>query len=179
MKKKKKWPVVLCVILALLICIFIAGYFIINAVFSMFSESFYQSVIDSGDFVQSSTNTDVLGNETSAEPTVGGGAEQTQGKPSGDDGILRKIPYEKIKNLTPEEFKALEQKILFSDKVAVLNILSMNLSSAEYQEIVGLVNGGITKEEIKRAHQILSKSLSSENKQKIWGYYDKYIYLIQ
>ena len=81
--------------------------------------------------------------------------------------------------MTPEEFKALEKKVSFNDKVAVLNILSTNLSTGEYQEIVGMVSGGITKEEIRRAHQILSKSLSSENKQKIWGYYDKYIYLIQ
>jgi len=180
MKKKKKWILVLSIVAASLLVLLLGIYIAINVAFSMFSESFYQSIIESEEFAQANGNAGETSNgQTPTGSEDGETAQQPKPDNSGDEGILKKIPYEKIKNMTPEEFKALEKKISFNDKVAVLNILSTNLSTAEYQEIVGMVGGGITKEEIKRAHQILSKSLSSENKKKIWGYYDKYIHLIQ
>ena len=97
MKKKKKWLVILSIVIALLICILIAGYFLINAAFSMFSESFYQSVIDSEDFVQANGGTEhTSGQEPSGESNQNGASAQAEGDFSGDEGIFKKIPYEKI-----------------------------------------------------------------------------------
>lgn len=178
-KKKKKRLTMLVLILAGLVLVALLVYFVINLVFSIFTNSFYESVV---------TTEEV---QTAAEPTAvpSGGQEETpeeqtpQTAPpltakTDGDALFKSLSVDKL-NLTAEEFKEIQKKIPFADKVAVLNILSTGLSAAEYKELIGMLGSGITSSEVRRAYQILSKGLSSENKAKIWGYYNKYVYLIQ
>lgn len=180
-KKKRKWLKTLLIVLGSLLVVLAIAYLVINLVFSIFTNSFYESVITTEEIQQSSGE---AAEPAEAPEEQGKQTEQAEAsaapstdKPDGD-ALFKSLSIDKL-NLSAEEFKTLQKKIPFSDKVAVLNILSTGLSGAEYKELIGMLGGGITSAEVKRAYQILSKGLSSENKAKIWGYYNKYVHLIQ
>lgn len=78
-----------------------------------------------------------------------------------------------------ETVKALESKVKMSDKVAVLTLLAKALPPKEYSRLLEFINGGISDEEISEAYSIMRKYLTPEQKNKIKGYYFKYIYLIE
>ena len=78
-----------------------------------------------------------------------------------------------------EKVKELEKSVSMGDKLAVMAIIGRALSPEDYQTLLAMTGGGITQEEIGRAYSILSKSLSTQDKSKIYEYYAKYAYLLQ
>jgi len=185
-KKKKKWLVITGIVLVVAVLVSFLVYFGVNTLFSMISDSFYESgvvIIEPGT-TPSGEPSGPDGNQDGAETSPDVTAPDSQGtatqNPAGKDASSgsRAIPFDKL-NLTMEEFKVLQQKVPFSDKVAALSILSAGLSASDYTELFGMLGGGITSDEVRRAYKIVSRGLSSEDKEKIWGYYDKYKHLIQ
>lgn len=185
-KKKKIWLIVIGVILAVLILVSLSVYFGVNMLFSVVSESFYQSAVvitESGGAIPGGTSgTENAPGGAEASPDVttpdssGSTPQQSAGTVTAPGSKV--IPFDRL-NLTMEEFKALQQQVPFSDKVAALSILSAGLSATDYTELFSMLSGGITSDEVRRAYKIISRGLSSEDKEKIWGYYEKYKYLIQ
>lgn len=89
----------------------------------------------------------------------------------------RELPQE-VLNMSMADIRALQKQVPLKDKLAVLNILSTSLSAKEYTGLFGMLSGGITREEMKQAYNDVNRKLSPENREKIWGYYDKYKHLI-
>lgn len=185
-KKKKKWLIITGIVLAVLALVLFLIFYSVNSIFSLVSDSFYQSGIvitesgnasSGGEAGQGSTPDGAV---VSPSGTSSGSTDRASQQPAGTETAsgAREIPFDKL-NLTMEEFKALQQQVPFNDKVAALSILSAGLSASDYTELFSMLSGGITSDEVKRAYKIVSRGLSSEDKAKIWGYYDKYKYLIQ
>ncbi len=171
-KKRKKWVIILCVVLGIILSLLIAGYVAVNVIFSMVSNSFYQSLVT---VEQSAT-------QTALPPLNGDQGGEVLAPNGGSDlditEILPGVNPAKL-NMTAAEFKEIEKKVSFNDKLAVLNVLSLGLSKEDYQEVVGIVNDGITVDEVKKAYKIVSENLTKKEKDKIWSYYYKYLHLVQ
>ena len=171
-KKRKKWVIILCVILGIILSLLIAGYVAVNVIFSMVSNSFYQSLVQ---VEQSATQTAL----PALEEGQGDGSLAPNGEADIDiTEIFPGVNPAKL-NMTAAEFKEIEKKVSFNDKLAVLNVLSLGLSKEDYQTVVGIVDDGITEDEIKKAYKIVSTNLTEKEKDKIWSYYYKYIHLVQ
>ena len=180
-KKKKKRLVIISIITAVLALILLLVYFGVNSLFSMVGDSFYQSevTIESAGETTSAEEPSVSGEAPDeTEPAAETSGQEKSPVAQSADKTERTLPFDKL-NLTSEEFKTLQKQVPFADKMAALAILSKGLSAADYTELIGMLGGGITSSEVKRAYSIVSRGLSSEDKAKIWGYYDKYKYLIQ
>lgn len=158
-KPKKKLFIILAVIAVILIAGLSTGYIVINKMFSAFSDSFYQSA------APPSASAEAGGDEVQATPQPP--EEQEPAQPS--------LPQ----NLSKEQAQEMIDAISFNDKLAVMNILSKSLSAAEYKEMLGMLSGGITAEEMKRAKTILNERLSGDDRQKILDYYAKYSSLLE
>ncbi len=156
--KKKKGLKIFIMILGVLVVLALLGYVLVNFVFSMLTDSFY----DSG-----------LGQPSQTEV-------QQENEPEAFDPekAFQSLPLDKM-NLSAEQFKVLAKKVSFTDKVEVLNLLRSKLTAEEYKVLTGMLSGGVTTQEIREAYGMLSKSLSTEDKETIWGYYNKYAYLLQ
>ncbi len=180
----KRRLIVTGIVAAVLLGAVLLGYICVNMAFSLIGDSFYQSEVTAEDFQRASAG----GEKDDPAKTVGdsgepdesdeshGADKQPDGKDTGSR--ERSISFDRL-HLSAEEFKTLQKKVPFSDKMAVLSILSKGLSAADYTELIGMLSGGISSSEVKRAYQIVSRGLSSEDKEKIWGYYDTYKHLIQ
>ncbi|MBE7035716.1 MAG: hypothetical protein E7403_00285 [Ruminococcaceae bacterium] len=167
-KSKKKVLIIISVIVGILLLLLIVGYIAINSIFSMFSDSFYQVSLQELDGEKTTE-------QASPTPEANGGATAT---PAPDDSQPGKPKDPDEINLSPEKSKELMDAVPFSDKLSVLTILSKNLSAENYREIMGMLGGGITPDEVKRAKEILRNNLSPEDKQKIKDYYNEYSVLL-
>lgn len=169
-KRTKRLIVAFSVILSVII-IFVVGFFCVKNAFSP-PDSFYESDVTT-EKRENSAEAENSEQEPAGEETV------TSGENAADDESekRRELPQE-VLNLTTVEIKALQKKVSFKDKLAVLSILSTSLSAKEYTGLFGMLSGGITREEIKEAYNVVNRKLSPENREKFWGYYDKYKHLI-
>ncbi|MBR5236627.1 MAG: hypothetical protein IKW06_04575 [Clostridia bacterium] len=169
-KPKKKW-IILGIVLAILLLLAVVGYCLVNIAFSIFTDSFYDAVAPSE---MPKVVTEILTPEeetpdmpadekTDTAPETSGQKNKTGG------GVL----------LSAKTIKELEKKVAFSDKMAVLNILSTGLSGADYRALIGMLNNGVTSGEVSKAYQIIKENLSRPDKDKIMDYYYKYSHLIQ
>ncbi len=175
MKKqtKKRIIIILIVVAAALAVLLTAGYIAVNMAFSIFTDSFYQSA--------TVTEAPAASAEPEAAAENAGETAKPEGSSGGQEGgslPQGSVSIDKLQ-ISAEKVKELEQKVAFSDKVAVLNILSTGLSGADYRELIGMINNGITADEVHKAYRILKENLSQEDKNKIWGYYHKYAHFIQ
>ena len=164
MKKSKKLIIILSVVVMILIGVLIGGYIVVNKMFSAFSDSFYQTTIPPG-------------GETSGEAIEDPGV--SSGETTGEASQEPAVELPSHLNLSSEEAQKMIDAVSFSDKLAVMSLLSANLKSADYRELVGMLKGGITPEEIKRAKEILNSGLTAEQKKKVLAYYGKYSYLLE
>ncbi len=167
-KNKKKWVIILLISLLVLSLLLAGGYIAVNKMFSVFSDSFYKTSV-----------------QTTSAPNEG------DDNPDGDSLYLSEFPDDisavagdknsllSRLNLTASEFQELSKKVSFNDKVNVLNILSSGLQREEYSELLAMLSNGITTQEIHRAYDILRTRLSGEDKEKVLAYYNKYINLIK
>ena len=146
MEKKKKGRKVFLIILGVVVALAILGYVLVNVIFSMLTDSFY----DSGLGKPSQTETQAMDTPETFDP----------------EAAFQSLPLDKM-NLSAADFKVLAKKVSFTDKVAVLNLLRSKLSAEEYKLLTGMLSGGITTQEIHEAYAILSKSLSTEDKETI------------
>ena len=152
-KSKKKLLTILLIVLLVLLLVLFGGYYAINKLFLMFSDSFYQV-------------------EPQASPVT---STQPTASPSGTE---IELPSTDL-NLTAEEAKAMIESISFSDKISVMNLLRSSLSAAQYKELLAMLGSGISREEVQRAKNILNENLSIEEKQKVLEYYKKYEELLE
>ncbi len=171
-KPKKKW-IILGIILAALLLLTAAGYCLVNMAFSIFTDSFYDAVVPSE---LPETGTKIL--------TPEGGEPPQESADEGAGAVPPSLPGQKNNTgsgvlFSAKTIKELEKKVAFGDKVAVLNILSSGLSGADYRALIGMLNNGVTSGEVSKAYQILKENLSRTDKNKILGYYYKYVHLIQ
>ncbi len=165
-KRKKKWIVILVVVLVIVVLGLGAGYVAINKMFSAFSDSFYQTEVTDPAIEGKVTPTP----ESTVPPEVEVVEDPTPTKPpKPSPGVV----------ISQNNSRELIEAVPFSDKISVMNILSKNLSAAQYKELVAMLTGGITTEEINRAKTILKESLSPEDKKIILEYYAKYSNLLK
>ena len=137
-------------------------------------DSFYESSVTTE---EGSPAVEVEASQQNATGEEAGVSEEgisTIGEPSKKQ---RELPQE-VLNMSMADIKALQKKVPLKDKLAVLNILSTSLSAKEYTGLFGMLSGGITREEMKQAYNDVNRKLTPENREKIWGYYDKYKHLI-
>ncbi len=164
MKKSKKLIIILSVVVMILIGVLIGGYVVVNKMFSAFSDSFYQTTVPSQGEASGGVSEDP---GVSSEGTTGEAPQE----PS--------VELPSHLNLSSEEAQKMIDAVSFGDKLAVMNLLSANLKSAEYRELIGMLKGGITPQEVKRAKEILNSGLTAEQKKKVLAYYGKYSYLLE
>lgn len=182
-KSKKKLWIVLLIVLLLVLSVLTVGYFAVDRAFSVITDSFYKSSEPvenpSPTPQESGVEDDPAGNEAENGQTPSTDAVQSEVSSAISSAAERYGISAEVFKLSPAEIKELEKKVSFSDKVAVLNILSSGLSAGEYKELIGMLNDGVNHSDMQRAYQILSKSLSRENKEKILQYYQKYAGLLK
>ncbi len=171
MQKRTKRLIMAVSIIVGLIIICVVGFFCVKNAFSP-PDSFYESDVTTENHSDSAE-------EGNSEQDPTGEEIGTSGENAADDESekRRELPQEVLK-LSMAEIKALQKKVPLKDKLAVLNILSTSLSAKEYTGLFGMLGGGITREEMKQAYDVVNRKLSPENREKIWGYYDKYKHLI-
>ena len=170
-KPKKKW-IVLSIILAVLLLLAAVGYYLVNMAFSIFTDSFYSAVVPSELPKEVTEILTPKGEESPQDP-----ADEREGTTTSSSGQKNNTGGGVL--FSSKTIKDLEKKVAFSDKVAVLNILSAGLSGADYRALIGMLNNGVTGGEVSKAYQILKENLSRPDKDKIMGYYYKYAHLIQ
>lgn len=192
MKKSKKKIVliVIAVLLAVIIGLLAAGYFAVEKAFSVLTDSLYQSSsVQEEVTLEENKSSGKLPEETGAPNGSSGAADgQTDGADSGEakgadnsalDAARKKLGVSGSMKFSAEKVKELEKSVSMGDKLAVMAIIGRALSPEDYQTLLAMTGGGITQEEIGRAYSILSKSLSTQDKSKIYEYYAKYAYLLQ
>lgn len=162
--KRKKLIIILSVIIGILLVLLIAGYIIINTMFSMFSDSFTQVTLQDLEKEQTVEQ---------ATPSPGIESESTEPQQVGSETTSEDLEY------SAEKSQEMMDSVSFGDKVSVMTILSENLSAEEYKEMLGMLSNGITSDEINRAKDILRNSLSAEDKKTIKEYYSKYSGLLE
>ncbi|MBE7048814.1 MAG: hypothetical protein E7393_05540 [Ruminococcaceae bacterium] len=165
--QKKKVYIVGGVIVLVLGLILLAGYFAIDKMFSIFSDSFYQ--------VESVRPT-ALPEET-LQPNESPDAATQSAAPPLETATPNLLPENM--QFSASESKALIESVSFSDKLRVMAILQSSLSSEEYKTMFSMLSGGISQAEIQRAKAILSRRLSPDEKKEILGYYQKYSDLLK
>lgn len=77
-----------------------------------------------------------------------------------------------------DRMKKISDAVSFSDKMAVLSILSQALPKEEYSKVMGVLTGKITQEGVNEVYTSLKTHLSDSQKQDILRYYAKYAYLL-
>jgi len=165
-KQKRKWIVIASIIACAIILLLIGAYIAVNCMFSAFTDSFYQTAVQESPIMGETKEPDEEDLHLSEFPEDFAALEK-------EKAFLTHL------SLTEEEFRTLNEKISFTDKVNVLNLLKSGLDSEEYKELLAMLSNGITRQEIRRAYTILKQSLSSEDKEKVLAYYNKYINLIK
>lgn len=170
-KGPKKLIIILSVVAVLLVGGLTAGYITVNKMFSIFSDSFYQ--------VPEPVASEEPVAEESPGPAINEEEEKPKETPPAKTPSAPSLENLPSVTLSKEESRQMISAISFADKVAVMKILSAGLSPPEYKEVMGMISGGITAEEVKRARHILSHSLSDGDKEKILSYYAKYAYLLE
>ena len=151
----KKRLLIAGVVLAVLV---IAGIVVVNvAVNKMFSK-----------VTQTISESDLLKDEGSVELPV---LPEENDNENAEENI-------KIK-LDAETMKQLESKISLGDKFAVLSLLAKALPSEEYSRLLSFAAGGISREELSEALQILRENLTDDQKEQIKQYYSKYLHLLE
>ena len=187
-RKKKTALIVISVTVIVLAGIAAAGYFAINKAFSMLTNSMYQSssVQEETELSENKSAEQLPGTEGETErPQAGGAGESnTQNGAGGSQKDALSAAQERFgidgsMRFSAEQVKKLEKSVSLGDKLAVMAIISRSLSASDYQTLLAMTGGGITREEISRAYSILSRSLSVEDKNKIYEYYSKYAYLLK
>ncbi|MBE7022376.1 MAG: hypothetical protein E7414_04090 [Ruminococcaceae bacterium] len=181
-KSKKKLVIIVAVILAALLAFLVAGYFTINKLFSVFSDSFYQSALMMQDPAANEAEVTPEPAGATEEPVSPDKAQQSATPSTVPKAVLPAkeeddYPFDGL-HFSPEQFKAIDAQIPFNEKLAVLNILRKTLGTAEYKELIAMVTGGITSEEIRRAYDILKANIHGDNKKQILAYYHKYSGLV-
>lgn len=172
-QRKKRIIIILIAVAVALAVLLTAGYIAVNMAFSIFTDSFYQSETAT-EAPATSAEPDATGEHAGETPKP----EEASGGQEGGSLPQGSVSVDKLQ-ISAEKVKELEQKVAFSDKVAVLNILSTGLSGADYRELIGMVNNGITADEVHKAYRILKENLSQADKKKIRSYYYKYAHFIQ
>ena len=163
-KNKKKTIVILSVVIGVLLILLIAGYILINTVFSIVSRSFTQVTLEELEKEQVTAT---------ATPFPEEGDEPAETSPQPNETDSGDVAY------SSEKSQEMMDAVSFGDKVSVMTILSKNLSSEEYSKLLGMLSGGITSAEIEQAKDILRNSLSPEDKQTVKEYYNKYSDLLE
>lgn len=187
-RKKKTALIVISVTVIVLAGIAAAGYFAVNKAFSMLTNSMYQSssIQEETELSENKSAEQLPGTEGETErpQTSGAGESNTQNGASGSQKDALSAAQEKFgidgaMRFSAEQLKKLEKSVSLGDKLAVMAIISRSLSTSDYQTLLSMTGGGITREEISQAYSILSRSLSGEDKSKIYEYYSKYAYLLK
>lgn len=188
--KKKVVLIVIAVVLAIIAGLLTVGYYAVEKAFSVLTNSLYQSSSMQEEVtLEENKSSGTLPGEPGATNGTGGDTDgQTGGADSGgaksaDNSALeaarKKLGVSGSMKFSAEKLKELEKSVSMGDKLAVMAIIGRALSPEDYQTLLAMTGGGITQEEIGRAYSILSKSLSTEDKSKIYEYYAKYAYLLQ
>ena len=184
--RKKTVLIVVLIIMFVLAAIATAGYFAVDKAFSVLTDSLYQSSsVQEETSLEENRSAEQLpqtndDGQTSQEQNEGKKADGEEEKPK--DILSAAQEKHGIKGnmrFSADQVKKLEQSVSLGDKLAVMAIISRSLSASDYQTLLAMTSGGITREEIGRAYSILSRSLSAEDKNKIYGYYSKYAYLLE
>lgn len=187
-RKKKTALIVISVTVIVLAGIAAAGYFAVNKAFSMLTNSMYQSssIQEETELSENKSAEQLPGTEGETERPQTSDADEsnTQNGASGSQKDALSAAQEKFgidgaMRFSAEQLKKLEKSVSLGDKLAVMAIISRSLSTSDYQTLLSMTGGGITREEISQAYSILSRSLSGEDKSKIYEYYSKYAYLLK
>lgn len=184
--RKKTVLIVLGILVLLLVLIASAGYFAVDKAFSVLTGSLYQSSsVQEETSLEENKSTEELP-QTEDEEMSGQAATEngtTASETDKENDVLsaaqKKHGIQGSLKFSAEQVKKLEKSVSLGDKLAVMAIISRSLSASDYQTLLAMTSGGITRDEVGAAYSILSRSLSSEDKNKIYGYYSKYAYLLE
>ena len=190
--KKKKVITILIIVFAIIAIILVVGYIALNMAFSMLTESLYDippaTVTEQQEEVELSEN---KGAETlppdesvaSTETNSANGMVQKDTKaPAKKDALTRtqeKYGIDSSMNFTPEKVKKFEKAISLTDKLSMMAVISGSLSQSDFQKVLALTGGGVTREEVNQALMILKKGLGPKEKSEIYKYYKKYAHLLE
>ena len=178
-KKMKRWKRILLWILIpviILTAVQITYNCVVDFIFYKATEALLKSP-DTTESVELKENTSV---ETGLPAEEGEDSPTQDGKKTPDilDAAAKKHNVTAKLSFTPEQVKKLNEKISRADKLAVLAIIARAIPQEAYNTLLSMTSGGITRAEISRAYSILSKNLSTEDKNAIYSYYLKYVHLL-
>lgn len=185
-KSRKKTLLIVLGILALFFALIAsAGYFAVDKAFSVLTGSLYQSssVQEETSLEENKSAEELPQNEEEIpEGQMEEGKTSTGQNAQTKDALSAAQEKHGISGsmkFSAEQVQKLEKSVSLGDKLAVMAIISRSLSASDYQTLLAMTSGGITREEVGKAYSILSRSLSGEDKSKIYGYYSKYAYLLE
>lgn len=189
MKEKKKRNVkkivliAVSIFLALILVLIAAGYIVMNKAFSMLTESMHPSSESHYETtLEENKASGELGEENPSEEETGQEGQDSNKTKKPNDSLAKaqqKFGISGSMNFSAEDLKRMEKSVSVSDKLAVLAIISRGLSAQDYQRLLAMTSGGITRAEVSQAFAILKNGLKSGDKDKIYGYYQKYSYLLE
>lgn len=147
--KKKKILTITIIVSLVLVLVLVGGYFAVDKMFSKVTE----------------TVGETMSGETVDLPVLDDNKQIVKG--------------ENISVVLDEKtIKELEAKIPISEKLEILALLAQSLDPKDYSTLLSYATGGVNNEKFNKAYQLMRESLEPEEKEKIKGYYAKYIHLL-